>query len=306
VGTRRPASGRAASWMPAEIVIPSWNSVGMTAKARERVIDFRPDLLPEMIQVEGCTGRLEDLPRGSKRNALWRCSSCGSEWWQSVVVRLRAAVGCKTCRSARRRQQPPVPAPGESLAEVMADVAAEWEECLTYPTATPETISAFSRAEVRWKCAACEHSWASPVSRRVTNNGKGCRPCANARRGEANSRRIDAHVVDAHPEIMDSFLHWGAPEDPTSLGEVSIRSDRVAWWRCTCGNVWHTRVRLRVGGSVCPRCRAANRRPRTTAPLRESHPEVANLFVCNFSDPGRTPDVLRKSSQDRCRWLWTV
>jgi len=278
----------------------------MTAKARERVVDSRPDLLPELIQVQGWTRNLKDVSRGSKRNALWRCSSCGGEWWQSLVVRLRAAAGCKACRSARRRLQPPVPAPGASLAEVMADVAAEWMECLTYPTATPKTISAFSGADVRWKCAACEHVWVSPVSRRVANSGKGCRPCANARRGETNSRRIEARVADACPEIMDSFLHWGDPSDPTPLGDVSVRSDRVAWWRCACGNTWHTRVRLRVSGSVCPKCRAANRRPRTTAPLLESHPEVADLFVCNLSEPTRSPTVLRKSSEDRCRWQCTV
>ena len=41
----------------------------------------------------------------------------------------------------------------------MADVAAEWMDCLTYPTATPKTISAFSGADVRWMRAAREHSY---------------------------------------------------------------------------------------------------------------------------------------------------
>ncbi|MBQ1065227.1 zinc-ribbon domain-containing protein [Micromonospora sp. D75] len=273
----------------------------MVAKPRETVASAHPELLPELLEVEGWTRALGDLPRGSNRKARWRCATCGLEWWQAAAVRVRAAAGCKTCRS-RLRRKAETPEPGRSLAEVMPELAEEWLECLTYPTATPGTISAQSSAEVRWRCSACGHSWVAPISRRTGSGGGGCKPCASKRRSAANSRRVANRVRDACPEVVEFFLRWEDPAEQAPVAEVSVRSDKVAWWRCTCGNTWHTRVRLRVAGSVCPRCRAAKRRPSTTAPLRTTHPTVAAMFVGNLTNPHRTPDSMPKSATDRCRW----
>ncbi len=138
----------------------------MAAKTRETVASAHPDLLPELLEVESWTGALGDLPRGSNRKARWRCATCGLEWWQAAAVRVRAAPGCKTCRR-RLRRKADTPEPGRSLGEIMPELVEEWLECLTYPAATPETISAQSSAEVRWRCSACGHSWVGPISRRT-------------------------------------------------------------------------------------------------------------------------------------------
>ncbi|MGW4681298.1 zinc-ribbon domain-containing protein [Micromonospora taraxaci] len=72
----------------------------------------------------------------------------------------------------------------------MPELATEWLECVTYPTVTPETISAQSSAEARWRCSACGHSWVGPTVRGTRSGGGGCKPCAGKRR----SARVVAGV----------------------------------------------------------------------------------------------------------------
>src|SRR5439155_819233 len=79
------------------------------------------------------------------------------------------------------------------------------------------------------------------------------------------------------------------------LDAVPAKSTRRLWWRCREGHVSEATVESRARGAGCPACAG-----RYTAPITETHPEVAAQV-----DPDRNPNVdLDEVTAGSARRLW--
>lgn len=125
------------------------------------------------------------------------------------------------------------PRPGQSLADLCPEVAAEWHPTLNGDM-TPYDVRVGCNAEVWWLCATCGHEWPNKVYKRGTA-GRGCPPCGIARRTAGLAKpRPGESLADAAPTIA---AEW----HPTLNGEltpdqVRVGSGKLAWWKCAqCG-----------------------------------------------------------------------
>ena len=142
-----------------------------------------------------------------------------------------------------------VPKPGESLADLFPDVAAEW-----HPTKngdlTPADRTAGSSKKVWWKCpVADDHEWSTVINNR-TNRGDGC-PCCSGRQ------------VSITNSLQSLFPEVAAQWHPTNNGDrrptdvVAGSSSKKVWWKCPKGDdhEWPAKPNERTfGGNGCPHC----------------------------------------------------
>jgi hypothetical protein len=160
-----------------------------------------------------------------------------------------------------------VPKPGESLADLFPDVAAEW-----HPTKnsglTPTDVRAGSHKKVWWKCpVADDHEWPAPPNARTTN-GASCACCANQRPSVTN--RLDTQF----PELAAEW-HPTKNGDLTPADVIAGTMQKI-WWKCPVADdhEWPASGNSRVSkGSGCACC--ANQRPSVTNRLDVLIPEIA-------------------------------
>jgi len=165
-----------------------------------------------------------------------------------------------------------VPKPGESLADLFPDVAAEW-----HPTKngdlTPTDLVAGTSRKVWWKCdVAADHEWRARIQPRAMR-GVGCPACNGKQVSTTNS------LKELFPEVA---AQW----HPTKNGdltpaEVVAGSQKKFWWKCDVAgdHEWlttassRTSVSRRGGGSGCPSC--SGHQLSTTNSLTINFPDVA-------------------------------
>ena len=101
-----------------------------------------------------------------------------------------------------------------SLAEKYPDIASEWDYEKNMGVG-PETYSAYSGANVWWKCPKCNHSYKMIISNR-TDKKQGCPKCGQERSRQAKLKLI--HQYDLQGNYLASYL--GAKE---AAHQVSIK-----------------------------------------------------------------------------------
>jgi rubrerythrin len=196
----------------------------------------------------------------SSRRVWWRCPSCGHEWKTSLAARTRGD-GCRECAKRAQSGRRLRVRPGQSLAELSPDLAAE-----LHPTRNGDLnaneVARWSVLPVWWRCRVCGHDWeVSPRTR------AGCPWCAAHRVPPERSLAIlrPELAAELHPTRNRGL-------DPKALG---ASSSLKLWWRCAaCGREWKASVVARSsGGGACRSClRRRAPRQRSLALLR---PELA-------------------------------
>ena len=172
-----------------------------------------------------------DVSAGSGRKVWWLCGE-GHEWEAKVSGRSRGD-GCPACRAK--------PKPGQSLAEVNEDLAAQW-----HPTKngslTAYDVSAGSERKVWWLCGE-RHEWEARVYSR--SGGKGCSACAaKPKPGQSLAEVNEDLAAQWHPTKNGALTAY----------DVSAGSSRKVWWLCGKRHEWETTVGDRSKGSGCSAC----------------------------------------------------
>ena len=138
--------------------------------------------------------------------------------------------------------QPYPPKPGQSLAEVFPEVAAEWHP--TRNELTPRDVGKRSGFKAWW-LGPCGHEWDDSIAHRTS--GRGCPLCAG--------HRVVAGINDlatTHPEIAGEWHRTRNGDLTPSM--VVAGSHKKAWWSAH-GHEWQAMIDNRVrhdhGCSVC-------------------------------------------------------
>jgi hypothetical protein len=145
-----------------------------TPKPGRSLVDLNPDIAAEWHQTKNAPLTAADVNPGSKTKRWWKCRNCGHEWETDPDHRTRSKRGCPGCARAKISRDKSKPGPGESLAEKLPDLAAEWHPTLNDPL-TPWDIRPRGNASVWWQCRF-GHVWKAKVAPRAV--GIGCPGCS--------------------------------------------------------------------------------------------------------------------------------
>ena len=188
-----------------------------------------------------------------------------------------------------------VPKPGESLADLFPEVAAQW-----HPTKNGDRLSGDvkpkSSRKVWWSCpAAPDHEWEATVASR--SSGRGCPFCAPFNTLPSSTNNFADHgPSEAVAEWDDAANGDLRPQD------VTLHSHQSVWWKCDVGgdHLWLAVVGSRARGSGCPFCRGL--RGSSTNNLRDHGPqEVVAQWDTKRNAP-LTPEDVPLKSEKRIWW----
>ena len=86
--------------------------------------------------------------------------------------------------------------------------------------------------------------------------------------------------------------------DPKKL---KIRSNKKAWWRCSCGHSWQASIDKRSAGSRCPYC-TGRKVLRGYNDLRTTHPDLANEWD-QTANGQLTPEDVTAITTQKVSWV---
>jgi hypothetical protein len=143
--------------------------------------------------------------------------------------------------------QPRKPAPRRSVADLLPDLAAQWD-VEKNGALTPRDVAVWSEVRVWWKCPVGEdHRWEAPVAHRTGK--RGCPFCRGFRASRTNSL---AALFPALAEQIHPGRNGGlCPED------IVAGSEQRLWWKCPAADdhEWEAAVARRARTPGCPFCR---------------------------------------------------
>ena len=199
------------------------------------------------------------------------------------------------------------PNPGESLADLFPDVAAQWHPTknnglrhgsgpLKGEPLRADNVIAGSNKKVWWKCeVADDHEWKAVIRSR-THQGNGCRACANQQVSVTNS------LATQFPEIA---RQWNYEENgETTPDQVVSGSHTKFSWKCTEGpdHTWVTSAKKRTyGAQGCPSCSNPPKKVSVTNSLTSLFPRVAEQWH-PYRNGETPPDTVIAGSNKRFWW----
>ena len=109
-------------------------------------------------------------------------------------------------------------------------------------TVCPENVSSGSNRMIIWR-GRCGHEWTSSVKNRV--HGSKCPYCSHRK------------VLKGFNDLMTLFpavaYEW-SEHNEEQPDEVSAKSNKSVWWKCSNGHEWRARIADRTDGHGCPFC----------------------------------------------------
>lgn len=132
--------------------------------------------------------------------------------------------------------------------------------------ADPTKITIGSHKKVWWKCSE-GHEWEASLNHR-TSKGRGCPYCCH-------NPCVLSGVNDLQTIYPDLAKEWHPTKNGTlQPHQVTAKSSKKIWWKCSKGHEWKTAVNHRANGSGCPYCRNA---------LQTSFPEQAIYYYVKIA-----------------------
>jgi hypothetical protein len=136
----------------------------------------------------------------------------------------------------------PYPLVGLSLLDKYPEIAHSWHPAKNKQL-TPAHVHPQSGQSVWWLCGK-GHTWKARISHRVT--GSGCPICSGYK------VILETSLAELLPLVA---AEWDFQKNtPLRPDEVTPRSVRSVWWRCSEGHEWRTTVASRARSSICPHC----------------------------------------------------
>lgn len=183
---------------------------------------------------------VEDAIFTSTRKVWWLCRRDDSHEWEAAIERRVKGAKCPFCAKKKLSAD-------YCLTSEYPHIAAE-----LHPTKngdlTGEQIAPYSCKKVWWVCSVSpEHEWLATPSNRV-GNGSNCPVCVGKRVSEANS------LVLLYPHIAKQ---WDKKKNGNlKVSDVSVKSKKLVWWRCSKGHSWQQPVSKRTATArECRFCR---------------------------------------------------
>ncbi len=255
------------------------------------------DLLPPRAHQAGSTRQsrvyFDSLPpqeiaeanrSDSAKKVWWQCPARTDHEWRAKVSRRVAGKGCPFCTGIDYPRD-------KSLAANYPDLAREWHKTKNgrlKATSVPSTCDLL----VYWRCAENpKHVWRTQLKNRTRRGGRGCPICAGqVATPEDSLARVNPRLARQwHPDRNGSLR----PRD------VLPQSGKTAWWRCSRGHEWKSRIQSRTRGNGCPMCSGKQVTPETSVKARS--PKIASEWHPK-KNGALTPEDVTNGSSRRVWW----
>jgi hypothetical protein len=174
------------------------------------------------------------------------------------------------------------------LQTVNPKLAREW-----HPTKnallTPNDVTAGSHKKVWWLCRK-GHEWSAAITNR--SKGTGCPYCAG------NIVNRDNCLQTINPELAKE---WHPTKNaPLTPKDVTIGSDKIAWWICSKGHEWNASIYSRTRGRGCPYC--SSTKVHRDNCLQTKKPELAKEWHPTKNAP-LTPNDVTAYTEKKVWWI---
>jgi hypothetical protein len=243
------------------------------------LLKLNPRLAKEWHPTKNGSLRPADLTPGSNKKVWWICVK-GHEWRTTVNDRNYRKTGCPYCSNHRVCLD-------NCLYTLNPGLAREW-----HPTKngslTSKDVTPGSTKKAWWICGK-GHEWEAAVTSR--DRGGGCPYCAGQKVGRDNC------LQTINPELAKQWH----PKKNGSLTpkNVTLNSDRKAWWICNQGHEWEAAIANRNRGRGCPYC--AGRAVGEDNSLQTVNPSLAAEWHPNKNGK-LTPRNVTSGSSKRVWW----
>lgn len=127
------------------------------------------------------------------------------------------------------------------LATLNPELAKEWHPAKN--KLTPFDVTLYSNKKIWWKCSK-NHDWEAYVGTR-SHQKTGC-PCCSGRKAHH-----DNCLATLNPELAKE---WHPIKNKLTPFDVTSRSGKKCWWKCSKGHEWEVILLNRVRNPKCPHC----------------------------------------------------
>lgn len=208
-------------------ILPGLNDLGTT----------HPQIAQEWHPNKNLPLTSSEVSRGSNKKVWW-LGNCGHEWISSPNTRTSKNSGCVYCSGKA------VLSGFNDLATTHPEISQEWHPEKNLPL-TPFETSKGSNLKVWW-LGSCGHEWEAMVNNRVSLK-RGCPIC----KGQLIVPGVN-DLAFLNPELA---VQWHPTKNNQMLPfQVSVSSNKKAWWLGNCGHEWEAVIANRSAGTGCPVC----------------------------------------------------
>lgn len=149
-----------------------------------------------------------------------------------------------------------------------------------------DSLTHGSDKKLAWSCSI-GHSWQATIGSRSI--GRGCPFCSGQRVSDAN--RLSTN----RPELASE---WDFDKNDLTPYDVSVSSNKKAWWICSDGHSWQVAISHRSTGTGCPFC--SRHRLSDSNRLSINRPEL--VVEWDHGKNELTPDEVPVSSNKKAWW----
>lgn len=177
------------------------------------------------------------------------------------------------------------------LKTVNPELASEWDTGRNGNTG-PDEVMAGSEKKAWWKCSL-GHSWRAAVYSR-NSAGNGCPYCAG--------QKVLPGFNDLATRNPALALEWDHEKnDPLRPEDVTERSNRKVYWRCSLMHTWKDTVNHRSSGRGCPYCAGQRILPGFND-LKTTHPKLAAEWDAE-KNGSLAPEAVMAGSGKKAWWV---
>jgi len=221
----------------------------------------------------------QELSVNSNIIVNWECAK-GHKWKTSIYNRACLNSGCPCCSNRK------VWLGYNDLDSLFPDLAKEFDVQKNYPN-TPKTVVAYGSKKYWWICPA-GHSYEAHMNKRTERN-HGCPYCSGHRVLE-NFNDIET----TNPEII---LEWDKEKNGDNKPTMySKGSGYNAWWKCSAGHSYQSKIIDRCKGRGCPYC-SGNKVIAGINDLETVYPELSKEWHPTRNGSMKPREVFSKSGK---------
>lgn len=150
----------------------------------------------------------------------------------------------------------------------------------------PSQLSSGSNKKANWICNK-GHKWKSTIHGR-NSEGYGCPYCSNQKILPGYN-----DLATTHPELLQD---WDYQKNTLKPSEVTARSNRKVWWKCTKGHSYKAATAHKTEGRGCPYC--SNKKVLVGYnDLATTHPALANEWHPTKNGSLKPTDIVAGSAR---------
>lgn len=175
---------------------------------------------------------------GSGAKVWWKCRK-GHSWRAVVSSRTLGGRGCPYCADRKILKG------FNDLQTKNPVLCLEWNYEKN-GSLLPDSVSTFSHKKVWWRCGE-GHEWTATIANR--SQGTGCPYCSGSKVLLGFN-----DLATTNPGLLPEWNY--ERNDSLKPSEITARSGKTVWWKCSKGHEWRMAVNTRTGPQKagCPYC----------------------------------------------------